>query len=155
MKHLLIIFTLLLTSVGWSKSIDVMDLVERDGLMYEEFSNVPFTGKTTGRIQRSYKDGKPHGEWLVYYDDGQLWYKENYKDGELHGEQIYYWSNGILSSKSNYKNGKSHGDDLEYYENGNLRFKGKYKNNKRVGKWFFYQENGELKETKEYTMTVN
>ena len=58
MKNLLIIFSLLVTSVSGSKDVDYKDLVERDGLMYEEFSNVPFTGKTTGRIQKNYKDGK-------------------------------------------------------------------------------------------------
>ena len=150
MKYLLIIFTLLLTSVSWSEDVDYDDLVERDGLIYEKFSNEPFTGKTTGTTQRKYKDGKPEGEWLGYYENGQLWFKENYKDGQYHGEQIYYWSNGNIGKKYNYKNGKTNGEQLDYYVNGNLRFKGKNKKNRRVGKWFFYHENGELKETKQY-----
>ena len=50
MKHLLIIFSLLLTSVSWSKDVDYNDLVKRNGLYYEKFTNEPFTGKTTGRM---------------------------------------------------------------------------------------------------------
>ena len=48
MKHLLIIFTLLLTSVSWSKGVDWNNLVKRDGLYYEKFTDKTFTGKVTG-----------------------------------------------------------------------------------------------------------
>ena len=48
MKHLLIIFTLLLTSVSWSKDVDIKDLVKRDGLYYEKFTDEPFTGNVIG-----------------------------------------------------------------------------------------------------------
>ena len=42
MKHLLIIFSLLLTSVSWSEDVNFNDLVYRDGFWYEKFSNKPF-----------------------------------------------------------------------------------------------------------------
>ena len=58
MKYLLIIFSLLLTSQSWSKDFDYDDLVERDGLIYEKFSNEPFTGTISGKIQRNYKEGR-------------------------------------------------------------------------------------------------
>tara|TARA_B110000211_G_scaffold155918_1_gene176759 strand:+ start:342 stop:458 length:117 start_codon:yes stop_codon:yes gene_type:complete len=32
------------------------DLVEREGLYYEKFTDVPFTGEVTGRKQGSFKD---------------------------------------------------------------------------------------------------
>ena len=34
------------------------DLEERDGHFYRKFSDVPFTGETTGRLQGTFKDGK-------------------------------------------------------------------------------------------------
>ena len=68
MKHLLIIFTLLLTSVSWSENVDYDDLVTRDEIYYEKFSNKPFTGKTTGRIKGKIIDGKREGEILYFYD---------------------------------------------------------------------------------------
>ena len=147
MKHLLIIFNLLLTSVSWSKSIDAMDLVERDGLIYEEFSNVPFTGITTGRIQHSYKDGKPHGEWLEYHENGKLKKKRNYKDGKLEGESLWYHKNGQLESKGNFKDDKKEGEWLHYRSNGKLWRKYYYKEGKKDGKWTWYDTYGNLVRT--------
>ena len=48
MKHLLIIFSLLLTSFSWSKEVDYTDLVYRDGLYYEKFTDKPFTISSPG-----------------------------------------------------------------------------------------------------------
>ena len=64
MKHLLIIFSLLLTSVSWSKDVNYMDLVIRNGLHYEKFTNELFTGKVVGFEKGYIKAGKIEGEWL-------------------------------------------------------------------------------------------
>ena len=48
------------------------DLVERNGVYYKKFSNVPFTGKTTGKSQGSFKNGKEDGPLDWYYENGQL-----------------------------------------------------------------------------------
>ena len=58
------------------------DLVVRDGLVYKKFSDVPFTGKTTGKTQGTFKNGKKDGPWVYYYDNGHLWYKVTFKDGK-------------------------------------------------------------------------
>ena len=55
MKHLLIIFSLLLTSISWSKDVDYNDLVLRDGIFYEKFTNKPFTGNSIGIRQGKIK----------------------------------------------------------------------------------------------------
>jgi hypothetical protein len=47
------------------------DLVEREGLFYKKFSDVPFTGKTTGNEQGSLKNGKKDGPWVYYHDNAQ------------------------------------------------------------------------------------
>ena len=92
MKYLLIISCLLFTSVSWSKDINSDDLVIRDGLYYEKFTDVPFTGnilwyaykdKNIITIKVSYKDGKREGENIHYWENGQLYKTEIYKDGEL------------------------------------------------------------------------
>ena len=36
-------------------------LVERDGVHYKKFTDVPFTGKVTGESQEPFKDGKQGG----------------------------------------------------------------------------------------------
>ena len=58
------------------------DLVERDGLFYKKFTDVPFTGKVTGKNQGSFKNGKRDGPWAWYYDNGRIEEKGTYKDGE-------------------------------------------------------------------------
>ena len=83
MKHFLIIFSLLLTSVSWSKDVDWNDLVKKDGLWYEKFTNEPFTGNSTGLKQGKVKDGIKDGETLVYNENGQFEKTKIYKGGKL------------------------------------------------------------------------
>ena len=106
MKYLLIIFSLLLTSVSWSKDVDYTDLVTRDGLWYEKITDKPFTGNVIGDIQGKIINGKEEGKWLFYYVNGQLWMKTNYKDGKREGEELEYYENGKLKKTYIWKDGK-------------------------------------------------
>ena len=58
MKYLLIIFSLLITSVSWSKNLKYYDLAFREEVYYEKFSNIIFTGKVKGMQQDRMKKGK-------------------------------------------------------------------------------------------------
>ena len=42
----------------------------------------------------------------LYYDNGQLDYIGNYKGGVEHGEWIYYWENGNIKSYEYYEDGR-------------------------------------------------
>ena len=58
------------------------DLVEREGLFYEKFTVVPFSGKIDEELERgSFKDGKREGLWFLFYENGQLNFTGTYKDG--------------------------------------------------------------------------
>lgn len=70
------------------------DLVERDGLFYKKFTDVPFTGNITGRTQGTIRDGKEEGSWVSYYINGQLWTKKTYKDGRTDGPWVRYLPDG-------------------------------------------------------------
>ena len=145
MKILLtILFLSLLSSPSWSETFD--DLVQRDGVYYKKFSEVPFTGKVTGLYKGLIKNGKKEGAWISYYSNGQLESKGNYKNGEFEGEWIRYHENGDLSLKSNYENGKKEGAWISYYSNGQLESKGNYENGKREGAWISYYWGGEVVE---------
>jgi hypothetical protein len=81
MKRLLapiLLLTLLFPALAFGETMK--DLVLRDGIFYKKFSEVPFTGKTTGKYQGSFKDGKRVGPWVEYWKDGQLLSKGTYKD---------------------------------------------------------------------------
>ena len=103
MKYLLILSCLLFTSVGWSKDVSMDDLVQRDGLYYEKYTDVPFTGNVIGQQQGKISKGKREGEWLNYYENGQLEYKKYYKDDKFDGEWLYYNKNGQLEISKIYK----------------------------------------------------
>jgi hypothetical protein len=52
MKHITslitILFISLLSSPSWSETVSWDDLVERNDLFYEKFTDVPFTGEVKG-----------------------------------------------------------------------------------------------------------
>ena len=137
MNEILIILSLVvLTSYAPNavpNEVPSKNLVERDGIKYEVFSKVPFTGSFVRyhengqlEIRRNYKDGKEHGlrEW--YYENGQLRIKGNVKDGKLDGLTERYDRNGKDISNSSYET---------YYENGQLKSKGNYKDGQYDGLW--------------------
>ena len=83
------------------------DLVERDGLYYKEFTDVPFTGDITDKTtQGTFRNGEKEGPWVEYQDNGQLSYKGTYKVGKEDGPWVHYYPNGQLSDKGTYKDGE-------------------------------------------------
>ena len=89
------------------ESVKIKDLVERDGIHYKKFTEVPFTGKITGSEQGSLKDGKKDGPWVTYWDNGQLGGTGTYKDGKEHGPWVAYNIDGTVWKRptGTYKNG--------------------------------------------------
>ena len=55
---------LLFPALALGGEVKIEDLVERDGLFYAKFSDVPFTGKTMEKEQGSFKNGKKDGPWV-------------------------------------------------------------------------------------------
>ena len=110
------------------------DLVERQGLYYKKYSNIPFTGTFAGFLQGSFKDGKREGYWVRYWDNGQLAYKGNFQDGLKEGAWVGYWNNGQLSYKGNYKNGDREGYWIDYNKDGtiNQKYSGTFKNGMKI-----------------------
>ena len=123
-KTLITFFTVLFcltSSVSWST--EYKDLAERDGIFYKKFSDIPFTGKISGKKTGSFKNGKKDGSWIEYHKNGQLYYKGNYKLGLAEGSIVAYHNNGKLWYKGNYKNGLLNGQWVTYFYNGKLSMK--------------------------------
>jgi hypothetical protein len=84
MKRILapiLLLTFLFPSLAFGVTMD--DLVKREGIFYKKFTEVPFTGKVTGKIQGSFRNGKRVGPWVGYNDDGTVneGYAGTYKNG--------------------------------------------------------------------------
>ena len=153
MRHILTsiaLVILLLPSVALGEVVTIDDLVKRDGLHYKKFTNVPFTGKTTGKEQGSFRNGKKDGPWIYYHDNGQLRLKETLKNGKKDGPWIYYHDNGQLNKEVTLKNGVKDGPWVSYHRNGQVESQGTYKDGKEDGLWIFYYDNGQLKSKRTY-----
>ena len=149
MKHILapiLLLVFLFPSLALSEEVvDYYDdLVQREGIFYKKFTDVPFTGKTTGLTQGTFKNGKRDGPWVLYYDNGGFLEKGTYKNGGYDGPWVKYHDNGQLNWKGDFKNGEKEGPWVIYYENGELRDKGDWKNGKRDGFWVWYHRDGRL-----------
>ena len=146
MRTLFIIPLVLMSLVSFpSWGLTLGDLVQRDGLYYKKFTDVPFTGKIDDGLERgNYKSGRREGSWTIYRDNGQLKQKGEYKNGKKEGTWVSYYNNGQLKSNYEYKNNKLEGTSVNYYDNGQLHMKGDFKNSKTEGPWVFYHENGQL-----------
>ena len=110
------------------------DLVERDGLHYKKFTDVPFSGKTTGKIQGTFRHGKTHGPWVFYHKNGQLSSKGTYKDGKEEGLWVGYYDDGQLLSKGTYKDGEKDGPWVSYNTDGTVdkEYTGTFKDGVKV-----------------------
>ena len=62
----ILLLTLLFPSLTFGETVKRGDLVKRDGIYYKKFSDVPFTGKTVGRVQGSLLNGVWHGPYESY-----------------------------------------------------------------------------------------
>ena len=84
----------------------------------------------------NYKDGKKHGAYIEYNQDGNKVFECNYKNGVQDGKTLTYREDGSLFRQSNLENGKYSGDCFEYYDNGNTRMI------YNEGEYIFFSEDG-------------
>ena len=156
-KKLITFFTILFCLTSLFVRSETMDeLVERDGIYYKRFSDIPFTGKINLTfhdliVKFEIKNGKKNGSWFHYYKDGQLKKRGYYIDGMKHRLEVYYYKNGELFSKGDFKYGNKDGSWVQYYDNRQLWYEGDYKNGREEGSWVYYYKNGQLKSKGEFT----
>lgn len=89
-------------------------------------------------------DKVENGEYLQFYDDGELFEKCNYVNGLIHGLYESWYRNGQLYKRCNYVNGVIHGLCELWYENGQLEKKYKYINGSVNGIYESWYRSGHL-----------
>jgi antitoxin component YwqK of YwqJK toxin-antitoxin module len=65
-------------------------------------------------------DGKRHGEFKRWHENGQLWQHCYFVDGKLHGDYKLWYENGQLRMHCFYVDGKRHGEFKSWNLNGQL-----------------------------------
>jgi antitoxin component YwqK of YwqJK toxin-antitoxin module len=76
----------------------------------------------------NYSKGKLNGEYLEYFDSGELEIKGKYLNGEKEGVWEQYHTNGKVMSQSRYKKGVRHGYQYAFDQSG-----------KKISEQYFYQ----------------
>lgn len=138
----------LVSSPSWGLTLN--DLVETNGLYYQKFTNVPFTGKVKGRHQGKFRKGRREGLWSVYHKNGRLSARGRFDGGEEEGTWEYFRENGSLERKGDFENGKRQGTWTCYWENGQILGQGHVLNDQKHGDWKIYDDDGRLFSTTSY-----
>lgn len=82
---------------------------------------------------------------MIYYPNGQLYFKVPYKNGFQNGWKEDFHQNGSIIGKELMVNGKVvDGLNIFYWDNGIIAQKGFNKNGVQVGKWYHYTKEGDL-----------
>ena len=135
---------------------DPVRLEDRDGLVYEAGSVIPFTGKSVdqsphGQKEESeYRDGKLYGKSTVWVKGGQKVSEIEYRDGKPYGKSIFWYDNGQKRGEGEFRDGKVHGNMTLWYENGQKIRECEYRDGKPHGKMIEWYENGQKKAEGEF-----
>ncbi len=117
------------------------------------------------RTVRNDKNGKEHGKFTEWYENGQKSTEENYKDGELDGKSTR-WIHRMVRKRDgkrtswygitegNYNDGKNDGIWTEWYKSGQKQSERNYKDGKEHGSktHYSYYENGQKKQEEKFSI---
>lgn len=141
---------------------DTLALENRNGMMYR--NGTPFSGRiyqlnanNDTLLIAGYDEGREHGEWKSFYNNGQLeelryydkgvktkmltrWWENGqmqlnctFRQGEYGGAFKEWNIRGQLIKVMHYKNGYEEGSQKLFYDNGKIRSNYVVKNGKRIG----------------------
>lgn len=137
-RHFLVLLTIVsISSCDFNFTYD-------NGLPEKQYSD--------GTLKSDYevKNGKIHGEYIEYHENGNVLIKGLYNNGSAEGEWIEYYQNGVTLQVNHYNKDMLHGDQQGWHENGQLALVGDYVNNKEEGKHFYFGLNGDTLKIETY-----
>lgn len=79
---------------------------------------------------------------IQYHPDGTKSMEGGLKEGRRHGEWKSWYENGSLWSIGYFSDGLRHGKGIVFHPNGKKFIEGSYINGERAGKWMWWDENG-------------
>jgi antitoxin component YwqK of YwqJK toxin-antitoxin module len=145
---LILLLSVISTNCG-EKYDSGKDLYMKDGLIFKNGENKPFTGKVKGKasnktIQYEVKDGLKDGKFILYFANGNVELKGNMVKNKNEGEWSYYYSDNTLESRGDFKNDLADGKWEWYFHNGNLKEEGNYAEGEREGERQSFNDDGSL-----------
>jgi antitoxin component YwqK of YwqJK toxin-antitoxin module len=139
-----------LFSVGCSDTNQTALIEERNGLIFIQGKDQPFTGNVVDTlakriIEYQVVDGKKNGDFQISSLEGKVEMEGKIKNNLNEGLWRYYYPNGQLESIGNFENNLSEGKWTWYFENGKIKEIGYFKSGKKEGSWIIYDEKGNVK----------
>tara|TARA_B100000427_G_scaffold266961_1_gene232541 strand:- start:2849 stop:3454 length:606 start_codon:yes stop_codon:yes gene_type:complete len=162
-------------------------LIERNDVYYTKDTNQPYSGPVFAlypddeffllEYEVTLKDGKLHGSYKTYFENGQIEREGIFKNGVQDGpfkiyneygqieekgtmksdkiygyHKIYYYEYNYdkPSEEITYENGIENGPYKRYHYNGQLEVEGTFNNGNQDGPWKFYYDNGQLEYEETY-----
>ncbi len=102
---------------------------------------------SNGFVEKSYeeKNGKLHGECVLFYSSGEIKGRSFYLEGILDGPSSFFSEEGVLLSTTFFQGGKPEGSCRRFYRTGALYADLQYKDGLLEGKQQYFYENQILK----------
>ena len=129
-----------------STTNDYMRIQIVDGVANGFFKGFYDEERTSLKWETQFVDGKKEGEYIAYFENGNVNFTANIKADNLDGVRRCYYDTGELMHIHHYQKGKEHGVTTTYYTSGQLIEKVHYKNGLTHGQFEKYHENGKLKQ---------
>lgn len=89
--------------------------------------------------------GKRHGNYITYYQNGQIKSKVSYNMELIDGLSENFYINGQIKSSCNYTKNMKDGLFLSYHIGGKLGYFGLYRNDVKIGPHTYLDENGNIR----------
>ncbi|MBK9213092.1 MAG: toxin-antitoxin system YwqK family antitoxin [Saprospiraceae bacterium] len=107
---------------------------------------VDANGKIVSKFQYQDSIQRKHGEYIKYFENGQVFERARYQDGKLDGTRYLFFDNGDISTIEIYKDGMIDSIYKEFFPGVKIKRMGSYINGKMKGKWQVYYPIGTTKE---------
>lgn len=131
------------------EGVPASELEVRDGVWLDAEGR-PYDGRAyelhdNGNVawHAELRDGRWHGEFRRWFEDGRPNRLLHYVEGEQEGPQMVWRRNGTPKWRRTVRDGRDHGRVVRWYENGNRRFEGDYVDGLRHGVVTTWYENGQ------------
>lgn len=158
-KYFFLLF--LLISIGFYSCQDKEEkapkssLVLKNDLLYKLGSDKPFTGRERALvrdkiIEYDVKDGLKHGEFKLYFENGNIEMQGRIDSNRNVGKWQYFYQDGNIESEGNFNFDKPDGRWVWYYPDGTRREEGNYNNGVQVGVWYQFDSTGTVINDRDY-----
>lgn len=103
------------------------------------------------RVEGSFHQGKPSGDWKYFYESGAVKKEVNYRNDSA-SYWIYYYENGLKKKEGKVIRFQKDSIWTYYYENQAVLKKGRFVKDKQDQDWNYYFEDGQTKALAQYEL---